>query len=75
LRLNVVLVNLVMQQVKLQLILAFGVSFEACGVHAGTPFRDKMVAVAVYETGNPGISGVLLQYIRCKILDHSSCRR
>jgi hypothetical protein len=64
-----------MQQVKLQFILAFGVSFEACGVHAGTPFRDKMVAVAVYETGNPGISGVLLQYIRCKILDHSSCRR
>jgi hypothetical protein len=49
LRLNVVLVNIVMQQVKLQLILVFGVSFEACGVHASAPFRDKMVAVAVYE--------------------------
>jgi hypothetical protein len=53
----------------------FGVSFEVCGVYAGTSFRDKMVVVAADETSNLGISSVLFQYTRRKVLDHSSCRR
>jgi hypothetical protein len=74
-RLNVILVDLMMQQVKVQLVLAFGVCVEACGVYASAPVKDKLVAVAADEMSNPDLSDVLFQYIRRKVLDHSSRRR
>jgi hypothetical protein len=47
------------QQLKIQLVLPFGVGLVAYNVHARAPFRDKMVMVAADEVRNPAITNVL----------------
>jgi hypothetical protein len=53
-RLDVILNNLVMQQFKVQLVLALGVSVVAYNIHTSAPFRDEIIVVLVNKARNSG---------------------
>jgi hypothetical protein len=62
-RLDVILNNLVMQQFKVQLVLALGVSVVAYNIHTSAPFRDEIIVVLVNKARNSGSANMLFCYI------------